>query len=106
MDAHIEDLRLRQRILNRRLVRSWGHSNSIHGSVDAMEHAKSLAKASGAIVAVSGVVDIVTNGLQVVSARNGDVLPLLSLLFLLQLTHYMLWKLQFRHYLSLVLSVR
>ncbi|RVW70609.1 Hydroxyethylthiazole kinase [Vitis vinifera] len=36
-----------------------------------MEHAKSLAKASGAIVAVSGVVDIVTNGLQVVSARNG-----------------------------------
>ena len=69
-----------------------------------MEHAKSLAKASGAIVAVSGVVDIVTNGLQVVSARNGvammqqitarrDVLPLLSLLLLLQLTHYMLWKL-------------
>ena len=36
-----------------------------------MEHAKSLAKASGAIVAVSGIVDIVTNGLQVVSARNG-----------------------------------
>lgn len=45
--------------------------DSIHESVDAMECAKSLAKASGAIVAVSGAVDIVTDGQQVVGARNG-----------------------------------
>ena len=45
--------------------------DSIHESVDAMEYAKSLAKASGAIVAVSGAVDIVTDGRQVVGARNG-----------------------------------
>lgn len=36
-----------------------------------MEAAKSLAKASGAIVAVSGAVDIITDGNRVVCAHNG-----------------------------------
>lgn len=36
-----------------------------------MESAKSLARASGAIVAVSGAVDIVTDGKRVVGAHNG-----------------------------------
>lgn len=36
-----------------------------------MEAAKSLAQASGAIVAVSGAVDIVTDGERVVGAQNG-----------------------------------
>jgi hydroxyethylthiazole kinase len=36
-----------------------------------VESAKSLARASGAIVAVSGAVDIVTDGKRVVGAHNG-----------------------------------
>lgn len=45
--------------------------DSIHESTDAIEAAKSLAKASGCIVAVSGAVDIVTDGKKVVGAQNG-----------------------------------
>ncbi|KAK4266269.1 hypothetical protein QN277_027219 [Acacia crassicarpa] len=45
--------------------------DSIHESVDAIEAAKLLAKSSEAIVAVSGAIDIVTNGEQVVGAHNG-----------------------------------
>uniref|UniRef100_A0A7N0USG3 hydroxyethylthiazole kinase n=1 Tax=Kalanchoe fedtschenkoi TaxID=63787 RepID=A0A7N0USG3_KALFE len=40
-------------------------------STDALEAAKALAKSSGAVVAVSGVVDIVTDGERVVGAKNG-----------------------------------
>lgn len=45
--------------------------DSIHDSTDAIEAAKSLAQASGSIVAVSGAVDIVTDGEKVVGAHNG-----------------------------------
>lgn len=45
--------------------------DSIHESTDAIEAAKSLAQSSGAIVAVSGATDIVTDGKQVVGAHNG-----------------------------------
>lgn len=45
--------------------------DSSHESTDAVEAAKSLAEASGAIVAVSGAVDIVTDGERVVGAHNG-----------------------------------
>ncbi|XP_028773421.1 hydroxyethylthiazole kinase [Neltuma alba] len=45
--------------------------DSIHESVDAIEAAKLLAESSGAIVAVSGAIDIVTDGKQVVGAHNG-----------------------------------
>lgn len=45
--------------------------DSIHESVDAIEAAKLLAKSSEAVVAVSGAIDIVTNGEQVVGAHNG-----------------------------------
>lgn len=59
-----------------------------------MEAAKTLAQSSGALIAVSGAVDIITYGHQVVGAHNGvpmmqkiteqDVLSLPSLLHLLQ----------------------
>ncbi|KAI9400929.1 hypothetical protein POPTR_001G053900v4 [Populus trichocarpa] len=39
--------------------------------MDAMEAAKTLAQSSGAIIAVSGTVDIITYGHQVVGAHNG-----------------------------------
>ncbi|KDP20339.1 hypothetical protein JCGZ_06425 [Jatropha curcas] len=45
--------------------------DSSHESIDAIDAAKSLAQASGAIVAVSGAVDIVTDGNRVVGAHNG-----------------------------------
>lgn len=45
--------------------------DSSHESINAMEAAKSLAQASGAIVAVSGAVDIVTDGERVIGAHNG-----------------------------------
>ncbi|GAB4843696.1 hypothetical protein Ancab_013660 [Ancistrocladus abbreviatus] len=45
--------------------------DSLHGSADALEAAKSLAGASGSIVAVSGAVDIVTDGQRSVGAYNG-----------------------------------
>ncbi|KAM7257413.1 hypothetical protein ACFE04_013154 [Oxalis oulophora] len=46
-------------------------ADSTHESTDAIEAAKSLAKSSGAIVAVSGAVDIITDGDRVVGAHNG-----------------------------------
>ncbi|KAL9232968.1 hypothetical protein vseg_008019 [Gypsophila vaccaria] len=46
-------------------------ADSVHESLDALEAAKSLALASGAVVAVSGAVDIVTDGNQVIGAHNG-----------------------------------
>ncbi|XP_058101321.1 hydroxyethylthiazole kinase [Magnolia sinica] len=45
--------------------------DSSHGTLDAVEAAKSLAQSSGAIVAVSGAVDIITDGQHVVGAHNG-----------------------------------
>lgn len=48
--------------------------DSSHESMDAVEAAKSLAQASGAIVAVSGAVDIITDGQRVVGAHNGVAL--------------------------------
>lgn len=45
--------------------------DSSHESMDAVEAAKSLAQASSAIVAVSGAVDVITDGQQVVGAHNG-----------------------------------
>ncbi|KAI3848029.1 hypothetical protein MKW92_003663 [Papaver armeniacum] len=46
-------------------------ADSSHGSMDAIEAAKSLAKASGAVVAVSGAVDIITDRQRLVSVHNG-----------------------------------
>lgn len=43
----------------------------MHESSDAIESAKSLAKSSGSIVAISGSVDFVTDGERVVGAHNG-----------------------------------
>ncbi|XP_042516813.1 hydroxyethylthiazole kinase [Macadamia integrifolia] len=45
--------------------------DSSHGSLDAVEAAKFLAQLSGAIVAVSGAVDIITDGQHVVGVQNG-----------------------------------
>ncbi|VFQ82234.1 unnamed protein product [Cuscuta campestris] len=45
--------------------------DSIHGSADAIEAAKSLAQSSGTVVAVSGAVDIVTDGERVLCVQNG-----------------------------------
>ncbi|XP_061368498.1 hydroxyethylthiazole kinase [Gastrolobium bilobum] len=49
-------------------------ADSVHNSTDAIEAAKLLAQTSGAIVAVSGATDIVTDGNQVVGAHNGVAL--------------------------------
>ncbi|KAL6597719.1 hypothetical protein ACP70R_046524 [Stipagrostis hirtigluma subsp. patula] len=46
-------------------------ADSSHESVDAIEAAKALALSTGAVVAVSGAVDFVTDGKQVVGASNG-----------------------------------
>ncbi|WOK94925.1 hydroxyethylthiazole kinase [Canna indica] len=46
-------------------------ADSSHESLDAVESAKSLAQRSGAIVAVSGATDFITNGQQVIAAHNG-----------------------------------
>ncbi|KAI3469906.1 hypothetical protein Pfo_026569 [Paulownia fortunei] len=46
-------------------------ADSMHESTDAVEAAKSLAQNSGSIVAVSGAVDIVTDGQRVIGAKNG-----------------------------------
>ncbi|CAI9268783.1 unnamed protein product [Lactuca saligna] len=46
-------------------------ADSLHESSDAVESAKSLAKSSGSIVAISGSVDFVTDGERVVGAHNG-----------------------------------
>ncbi|KAK8661387.1 hypothetical protein V6N13_090992 [Hibiscus sabdariffa] len=45
--------------------------DSSHDSTDAVEAAKSLAYSSGAVVAVSGAVDFITDGNRVLGARNG-----------------------------------
>ncbi|KAL4190727.1 hypothetical protein AMTRI_Chr07g26210 [Amborella trichopoda] len=45
--------------------------DSNHSSMDAVEAAKSLAQTKGTIVAVSGAIDIITNGTQVVGVHNG-----------------------------------
>ncbi|KAH6820903.1 hydroxyethylthiazole kinase family protein [Perilla frutescens var. hirtella] len=50
--------------------------DSSHESTEAVEAAKSLARISGSIIAVSGAVDIVTDGERVVGAKNG--VPLLQ----------------------------
>ena len=39
--------------------------------MDALDAAKSLAQATGAVVAVTGAVDIITDGKQVIGAHNG-----------------------------------
>lgn len=46
-------------------------ADSTHESTDAIEAAKSLAQINDTIVAVSGAVDIVTDGQRVVGVRNG-----------------------------------
>ncbi|TVU20895.1 hypothetical protein EJB05_30496, partial [Eragrostis curvula] len=46
-------------------------ADSSHDSADALEAAKALALTTGAIVAVSGAVDFITDGKQVVGASNG-----------------------------------
>ncbi|KAK7393224.1 hypothetical protein VNO78_21766 [Psophocarpus tetragonolobus] len=45
--------------------------DSVHESTNAIEAAKLLAQTSGAIVAVSGAIDIITDGNRVVGAHNG-----------------------------------
>lgn len=57
--------------LSRAAVGGTKGVDSMHDSVDALEAAKSLAQSSNAIVAVSGAVDIVTDGQQVIGAYNG-----------------------------------
>ncbi|KAF3335830.1 Hydroxyethylthiazole kinase family protein [Carex littledalei] len=46
-------------------------ADSDHESIDALDAAKSLAKSSGAVVAVSGAVDFITDGDRVISCSNG-----------------------------------
>lgn len=48
--------------------------DSSHDSTDAVAAAKSLAKVRGSIVAVSGAVDIVTDGDRVIGVGNGVVM--------------------------------
>ena len=45
--------------------------DSCHSSTEAIESAKALARSTGAVVAISGAVDIVTDGERVVGAHNG-----------------------------------
>ncbi|XP_020596196.1 hydroxyethylthiazole kinase-like [Phalaenopsis equestris] len=52
-------------------IRNSKGVDSLHQSSDALEAAKSLAKSCGAIVAVSGAVDYITDGRMVVGAQNG-----------------------------------
>ncbi|KAF6986831.1 hypothetical protein CFC21_004545, partial [Triticum aestivum] len=48
--------------------------SSSHDSGEALQASKALARSSGAVVAVSGAVDFITDGEQVVSASNGVAL--------------------------------
>uniref|UniRef100_J3KZV3 hydroxyethylthiazole kinase n=1 Tax=Oryza brachyantha TaxID=4533 RepID=J3KZV3_ORYBR len=48
--------------------------DSTHDSGDALQAAKALARSTGAVVAVSGAVDYITDGAQVVGASNGVAL--------------------------------
>ena len=50
--------------------------DSLVDSPDAVEHAVSLARSSGAVVVVSGPVDYITDGTRVISVSNGS--PLMS----------------------------
>lgn len=45
--------------------------DSSHDSGEALQAAKALARSSGAVIAVSGAVDFITDGEQVISASNG-----------------------------------
>ncbi|PHT82209.1 Hydroxyethylthiazole kinase [Capsicum annuum] len=45
--------------------------DSVHGSSDAVEAAKSLAQQTGCVVAVSGAIDYITDGDRVVYVYNG-----------------------------------
>lgn len=45
--------------------------DSRHESTDVVEAAKSLAQLSGSVIAVSGAIDVVTDGQQVVGVQNG-----------------------------------
>lgn len=54
-----------------RRIRDSKGVDSSHESMDALDAAKSLARTSGAVVAVSGAVDFVTDGNLVVGALNG-----------------------------------
>ncbi|KAK6790181.1 hypothetical protein RDI58_013981 [Solanum bulbocastanum] len=45
--------------------------DSVHGSSDAVEAAKSLAQQSGSVIAISGAVDYITDGDRVVCVHNG-----------------------------------
>ncbi|PWA79587.1 hydroxyethylthiazole kinase family protein [Artemisia annua] len=57
--------------LNTGSIGSTKGADSLHESSDAIEAAKSLAKSSGSIVAISGSIDYVTDGHRVVGAHNG-----------------------------------
>ncbi|KAJ3693123.1 hypothetical protein LUZ60_012218 [Juncus effusus] len=46
-------------------------ADSSHESLDALSAAKSLSKSSGAVVAVSGTIDLVTDGSQTIYCHNG-----------------------------------
>jgi hydroxyethylthiazole kinase len=48
--------------------------DSVHSSTDALEAAKELARAAQTIVAVSGAVDLVTDGRRVLGVSNGVAL--------------------------------
>lgn len=50
--------------------------DSSHSSTDAVDAAKSLALSSGAVVAVTGAVDVITDGNRIIGAANG--VPLLQ----------------------------
>ena len=50
--------------------------DSVHGSDDATSAARDLALSSGSVVAVSGAVDYVTDGVKLLACRNG--VPLLT----------------------------
>ncbi|ONK79529.1 uncharacterized protein A4U43_C01F7280 [Asparagus officinalis] len=52
-------------------IQSSKGADSSHESLDAMDAAKSLALKTGAIVAVSGAVDFITDGSRAVGAHNG-----------------------------------
>lgn len=48
--------------------------DAIHGTDEALESAKALARATGSIVAMTGVIDYITDGEHVVALRNGHAM--------------------------------
>ncbi|XP_037418440.1 hydroxyethylthiazole kinase-like [Triticum dicoccoides] len=50
---------------------SFNGVDSSHDSGEALQAAKALARSSGSVIAVSGAVDFITDGQQVISASNG-----------------------------------